>query len=94
MTPEFAMHDASLIRLLADACGIAGACIIVLAYALLQSHRWQASQLRYSAANALGAALILGSLAVTPNTPSIMIESFWLLISLVGVVRARGRYRH
>jgi hypothetical protein len=85
------MHDASIVRLWADICGIAGACIIVLAYALLQSRRWQAPQMRYSAANALGAALILGSLFVTPNTPSIVIESFWLLISLVGMVRARRR---
>lgn len=85
------MDDA--LRLWSDICGIAGACIIVLAYALLQSRRWQTSQPRYSAANALGAALILASLVVTPNMPSIVIESFWLVISLIGLFRALRCHR-
>jgi hypothetical protein len=68
--------------------GFLGAGAIVTAYALLQFGRLQARQRRYSAMNALGAALILISLAVEPNWPSIAIESFWLLISVVGLVRS------
>jgi hypothetical protein len=67
--------------------GTLGALAIVLAYGLLQANRWQSQDLRYSACNALGAALILASLVVEPNLPSIFIESFWLLISVVGIAR-------
>jgi hypothetical protein len=65
--------------------GTLGAFSIIAAYALLQSGRWQSQQARYSVCNALGAALILVSLAVEPNVPSIVIESFWLLISVFGL---------
>jgi hypothetical protein len=69
--------------------GFLGAASIVVAYALLQFGRLQAQQRLYSAMNAVGAALILISLAVEPNWPSIAIESFWLLISVVGLVRSK-----
>jgi hypothetical protein len=68
--------------------GFLGAGAIVLAYAMLQFGRLQAQQRLYSAMNAIGAALILISLAVEPNWPSIAIESFWLLISVVGLLRS------
>ena len=68
--------------------GSLGAGAIILAYALLQSQRWQATDTRYSVANAIGSALILASLVVEPNWPSILIEAFWLLISVWGLVRA------
>ncbi len=69
--------------------GFVGAAAIVVAYALLQFGRLQAQQRLYSALNAVGAMLILISLAVEPNWPSIAIESFWLLISVVGLLRAK-----
>ena len=68
--------------------GIIGALAIVAAYYLLQSGRWKSEDAIYSACNALGAALILLSLVVEPNLPSIVIESFWLLISLAGLFRS------
>ncbi|HXA48300.1 MAG TPA: hypothetical protein VNW52_11770, partial [Burkholderiaceae bacterium] len=64
-----------------------------LAYALLQAGRWQSYELRYSACNALGATLILVSLVVEPNLPSIVIESFWLLISVVGIWRSLRQWQ-
>lgn len=72
-----------------NAVGTLGAGAVILAYALLQLGRWRSEDLIYSTINALGAGLILVSLAVEPNVPSIFIESFWLLISLVGLLRAR-----
>lgn len=72
-----------------NALGSLGAAAIILAYALLQLRRWRPDQRRYSAANALGAGLILLSLAFEPNLPSLIIESFWLLISLLGLLRGR-----
>ena len=72
---------------LTDCIGTLGAACIVAAYAALQMRLWTSEQLRYSAANALGAALILVSLWFDPNWPSIFIEGFWLCISLFGLIR-------
>ncbi|MEN9864443.1 MAG: hypothetical protein RL748_33 [Pseudomonadota bacterium] len=68
--------------------GTLGALAVILAYGLLQFGRWQADDVIYSITNAIGAALILVSLVVEPNLPSIVMESFWLLISLIGLWRA------
>ena len=71
--------------------GSLGALAIISAYALLQAQRWSTDQIRYSVTNAVGASLILVSLVVEPNIPAILIESFWLLISIWGFWRARGK---
>jgi hypothetical protein len=71
-----------------NALGTLGAFSIILAYAMLQAGRWHSLELRYSVCNALGAALILVSLIIEPNLPSIVIESFWLLISVFGIWRS------
>jgi hypothetical protein len=73
-----------------DCIGTLGAGAIVAAYAALQLGRWNSKQLRYSMCNAVGSALILISLVFDPNWPSILIEGFWLGISLFGL----GRYAH
>lgn len=72
-----------------NALGTLGAGAVILAYAQLQLGRWRSEDLIYSTTNTLGASLILVPLAVEPNLPSIFIESFWLLISLLGVLRGR-----
>jgi hypothetical protein len=71
--------------------GIFGAIAIISAYGLLQFQRWQATDRIYSATNALGASMILISLAAEPNLPSIFIESFWLLISVIGMLQGQHR---
>lgn len=71
--------------------GTLGAVAIILAYALLQLASWRVEQIRYSLTNAAGAACILISLVAEPNIPSIIIESFWLFISGVGIVRCYRR---
>jgi hypothetical protein len=78
---------------LLDALGTAGAAIIVLVY-FANQRRWLAStDWRFPLANLVGASLILASLARTWNLPSAVMESFWVLISLYGIVqnlRTRG----
>jgi hypothetical protein len=72
---------------LLDAFGTAGAVVIVLAY-FANQRRWLAStDWRFPFANLVGAALILASLARTWNLPSAVMESFWVLISLYGIVQ-------
>ena len=71
-----------------DILGTLGVAIIVLTYILLQIERVRSDQLAYSLMNAVGAALILISLYFDFNLPSVVVEVFWLLISLFGI----GKY--
>ncbi len=74
--------------------GTLGALALILAYGMQQFGRWRAEDVIYSLTNALGASLILVSLVAEPNIPSIVMELFWLLISIVGLWRAwRGPRR-
>jgi hypothetical protein len=80
-----------------DAVGTFGSGLIIIAYLLLQLERIRSTSLSYSFFNALGAALILFSLIYSFNLPALVIEAFWLLISLFGIYRAnqhRARTTH
>lgn len=71
--------------------GMIGVTLILVSYLLLQTGRMRASQPQYSLANAAGAALVLISLMYDFNLSAVIVESFWLLISLYGLWRARRR---
>jgi hypothetical protein len=71
-----------------DILGTLGVAIILLTYVLLQIERVRSDQLIYSLLHAIGAALILVSLYFDYNFPSVVVEFFWLLISLFGI----GKY--
>lgn len=71
-----------------DLIGFVGAAVVVVAY-FANQQRWLSSEdWRFPAANLLGASLILVSLWFEWNFPSVVIEIFWALISLWGVVRS------
>ena len=70
-----------------DVVGTAGAAIILVSYFLLQMQRISSRTLAYSLLNGLGAFLILVSLSVEFNLAAFVVEAFWLLISIVGIVR-------
>jgi hypothetical protein len=75
---------------LADLIGFAGAALMISAY-FANQQRWLSSEdWRYPAANLAGAVLILVSLLFAWNFPSVVIEVFWALISVWGLVKARG----
>ena len=71
-----------------DVIGTLGVAIIVITYVLLQTERIRSEHVAYSILNAAGASLILVSLYFTFNLPSLIVEFFWLLISLYGI----GKY--
>ncbi len=78
-----------------DVVGNLGVLLIIVTYLLLQLGRLPSQQLSYSLLNALGAALVMVSLLFEFNLSAFMIEFFWLLISLLGmVVYFRRRNRH
>lgn len=72
----------------ADLVGFAGVALIVSTYFMSQIGRMDVSRPLYPALNGLGALFILYSLSHTFNAASFVIELFWLLISVVGLVRA------
>lgn len=76
-----------------DVAGAAGVAAIVVSYGALQLGRMRADGWPYSTANAVGAALILLSLAVDFNLSAAVMETFWLAISLVGLGRVWLRHR-
>lgn len=81
-----------------DLVGNLGVAAIVAAYLGLQMGWVAGRSLRYSAANAVGALLLLVSLTVELNLSAFVVEAFWLAISLLGVgrglrQRATGRSR-
>jgi len=72
------------------ACGFAGAACFIVAYFCSVQGWVRATGWRFPAANLAGALLLLVSLYDAWNLPSVVIESFWALISLYGLVRNRG----
>ena len=71
-----------------DILGTLGVGVIVVTYLLLQLGRIKSEQLLYSALNGLGAALILISLYYDFNLPSVIVEAFWLVISIFGIFKS------
>ena len=71
---------------LPDFIGLTGVALLIVTYALLQLDRIDPKGFWYSFNNLLVAILVTVSLIYTPNLASIVIEVFWFLISLYGVV--------
>ncbi len=74
-----------------DLLGISGVVLILVTYMLLQLEKLSATSFLYSATNGLGASLILVSLIYEFNLSAFIIEAFWLLISIYGIVRYFSR---
>ena len=71
---------------LPDLIGLTGVALLIITYALLQLDKIDPKGFWYSFNNLLVAILVTVSLIYTPNLASIVIEVFWFLISLYGVV--------
>ncbi|HYE71988.1 MAG TPA: hypothetical protein VEF04_01605 [Blastocatellia bacterium] len=70
-----------------DFVGSVGVGILVVTYLLLQLNKLESRDLAYSLLNALGAGLIAVSLLYAFNLSAFIIELFWILISLIGIIR-------
>ena len=71
---------------LPDIIGLAGVALLIITYALLQLDRIDPKGFWYSFNNLIVAILVTVSLIYTPNLASIVIEVFWFLISVYGIV--------
>jgi hypothetical protein len=70
-----------------DLAGIAGSTLIVGSYLMLQVGRIRPDQIAWSAVNGLGALLVMLSLLFEFNLGAFVLECFWLLVSLLGLIR-------
>jgi hypothetical protein len=70
-----------------DLIGSVGVGLIIITYILLQAEKVKSESLGYSLANAIGASLIAFSLLFNFNLSAFIVEVFWLLISLYGIIR-------
>ena len=70
-----------------DLVGNVGVVILIITYLLLQLNKIRSDDLAYSLLNAAGASLIVLSLSVNFNLSAMLMEVFWVLISLVGIYR-------
>ena len=69
-----------------DIIGLTGVALLIITYALLQLDRIDPKGFWYSFNNLIVAVLVTVSLIYTPNLASIVIEIFWFIISLYGLI--------
>ena len=69
-----------------DIIGLSGVALLLVTYALLQLDRIDPKGFWYSFNNLIVAILVTVSLIYTPNLASIVIEIFWFIISLYGLI--------
>jgi predicted membrane protein len=75
------------LELLADIIGMLGTSLVVGAFFLLQLNKVQPTSLHYNLMNLTGALFLLFSLCINFNLASFVIEIFWIIASLIGLVR-------
>jgi len=74
-----------------DGVGSFGAVILIAAYYLLQTGRFDSGSALYFGLNGAGSILIMVSLTVAFNFAAFAIEVFWLLISAMGLWKTLRR---
>lgn len=70
-----------------DAIGSFGALIVVAAYFATQMRMLNSDDLAFPVVNLLGSVLIVYSLLYNFNLASMLIEGFWILISVFGIIQ-------
>lgn len=70
-----------------DFIGNLGVVLIIGTYLFLQLEKIKSNSGLYSILNAVGAGMIIVSLSNEFNLSAFIVEAFWLLISMVGLIR-------
>ena len=73
--------------MLADIIGMMGTTLVVLAFFLIQMDKIDPKGLNYNLLNLTGAILLLISLCINFNLASFVIEIFWIIASIVGLIK-------
>ena len=69
-----------------DLIGFTGVALLIVTYAMLQLDKIDPKGFWYSFNNFIVAILVTVSLVYTPNLASLVIEFFWFLISVYGII--------
>ena len=77
--------------ILSDIVGITGVILTLLAYLLLQINRLSSDGITYSLMNLVGSVFIVFSLFYNWNTPALIMEFMWMLISVWGITKVFRR---
>jgi hypothetical protein len=70
-----------------DLVGNIGVLLMVVAYLLLQLEKMSSSAVSYLLLNTVGATLVIISLKFRFNLSAVLMEAFWLVISLYGLAK-------
>lgn len=70
-----------------DAIGSFGALVVVAAYFATQMRYMNSEDLAFPVVNLLGSVLIVYSLLQNFNLASMLIEGFWIIISVIGIIQ-------
>ncbi|WP_299984196.1 hypothetical protein [uncultured Ruegeria sp.] len=70
-----------------DAIGSFGALIVVAAYFATQMRMMNSDDLAFPIVNLIGSILIVFSLIQNFNLASMLIEGFWIIISVIGIIQ-------
>jgi hypothetical protein len=70
-----------------DFIGNIGVALILVAYLMLQAKKISSEKYLYSLMNGIGALLIIVSLIFDFNLSAFIIEFFWFLISIYGLIK-------
>jgi len=71
----------------ADFVGMAGVVITLIAYLAISTGRISSDTFKYQGLNCIAGLMLLFSLYFHWNTPTVIMESLWVLISLIGLIR-------
>ena len=70
-----------------DLVGNVGVLFMVIAYLLLQLEKLESASFTYLITNTIGAILVIISLVYRFNLSAFLMEGFWLLISIYGLMK-------
>ncbi len=76
-----------------DLIGFTGVALLIITYAMLQLDKIDPKGFWYSFNNLIVAILVTVSLVYTPNLASLVIEFFWFIISVYGIVLTLKRLK-
>ncbi len=77
-----------------DLLGNIGVFFIIISYLLLQLNKIKSNDVRYSLMNLVGASLVIISLIENFNMSALVIEVFWVGISIIGIIKFALNRKH
>ncbi len=81
------------IHFISQTAGIIGVILILVTYFLLNKGVMRSDVIIYPLLNLIGSSLLLFSLIYSWNLPSVIIEIFWMSISLYGIYNVTQKKR-